>query len=724
MKLPTLYGKDSSDGLKLWEVFTSEDVITVRHGKLNGKIQEKHTTTVAMNIGRSNATTPSEQADIEALAKWVKQKKKGYFETKEEALGFVTRTPMKAQNFNDYSRKVKYPCYIQPKLNGCFGYNTKILTSQGHMAIGDIVNTKASVLVASYNETTNTIEYNRVVNWFNNGMKKRCDWLLFNKKLKITKNHKVYSGGVWEKAEEVSGELFGVNPRFTGIVAGMLLGDSVANIEKRAKVNGDFHSWRLSFSVAEADYDFGVTKSKLFSEVNWKESNRTSGYGHPQKLFTSATLSKSPFDLSLFYSTDRNSTDYGRRNEVIDCKALKEVFTDDSLAIWFMDDGSLNYNNGNADTPRMFLCVARYSEESIQGFLKLFKDKYGVNPSLGYYGKDKRLSFTTPDSWYLLSRIAKVAEGMCTRKVPDVFKLGSIPPVEMFCGVDSIIGSEYSRGDVDSYYEAFDIEVENNNNYFAEGVLVHNCRMMIDSDGSSQSKQGESVNFPKHWEDDIQQLVSLGMMGCDGIDGEVFAGHVKQGGLSLQQIVSAFRKPNENTHKLFFAMYDVCTQGYQDTRINDMLLIQSLGLVNSVSVPTILVNSPEEADVWYAKWLDDGAEGMVYRQVDGLYEYGKRSYNLIKRKPRQDAEAKVVGCVADKNNAGLLSCVLQNGVQFKCLMRVDSHPDIDYRKYENALTLIGGYITFEFEELSDSGVPTKPVGVGVREMDLNWEALS
>lgn len=366
MIFPTLYGKSSDSKLKLWEVFTRDNIIVVRHGKLGGKIQEKQTVAVAMNIGRSNATTASEQADTEALARWTKQKKKGYFEDKEEALGFVTRTPTKAQNFNDYAHKVKYPCYIQPKLNG--------------------------------------------------------------------------------------------------------------------------------------------------------------------------------------------------------------------------------------------------------------------------------------------------------------------------------------------------------------------QRMLIDSEGNCQSKQGETIELPEHWKQDITKLVASGLM-KDGIDGEIFSGHVKQGGLSLQQVISAFRKPNENTHRLYFAMYDTCSDGDQHTRVQDMCHVNALGLTSILNVPTMLVFTPEEADEWYSEWLEQGAEGMVYRNLDGKYDYGKRSYNLIKRKPRLDAEAKVVGCVPDKNNAGLLSCVLQNGVEFKCLMRVDSHPDIDYRKFDNAKTLVNTFITFEYEELSDDGVPTKPVGVGLRNMNANWEPL-
>ena len=58
----------------------------------------------------------------------------------------------------------------------------------------------------------------------------------------------------------------------------------------------------------------------------------------------------------------------------------------------------------------------------------------------------------------------------------------------------------------------------------------------------------------------------------------------------------------------------------------------------------------------------------------------------------------------------------QTGVQFECLMRKDSHETINYRKYSNALMLIGKAITYEYEELSDKRIPTKPTGVGVREM--------
>ena len=66
----TLYGKDKSGGLKIWEVFVNENIISVFYGKLGGKIQEKQTVCYGKNLGKSNQTTDNQQAIAEAEAKW------------------------------------------------------------------------------------------------------------------------------------------------------------------------------------------------------------------------------------------------------------------------------------------------------------------------------------------------------------------------------------------------------------------------------------------------------------------------------------------------------------------------------------------------------------------------------------------------------------------------------------------------------------------------------
>ncbi len=709
--MKTLYSKDSKGNLRVWSIYTEGAEVVVKHGQYMGKIQEKRYATEGKNIGKTNETSPAEQAILEAEAKYVKQLKSGYFPDKDDALNFQEFAPMKCHAFNDHSHKLAYPCNAGVKLDGCFGYNTKILTSNGYLPIGYIVDNKLQCKVASFNEMTGGIEFKRVTNWFDNGMKQRKEWLFFNKSQKITKNHNVFSKGEWVRADSIDNLLYGVNPRFQGIVAGMILGDSVAAVEKRHKTTGEFHSWRLSFSVAEQDSAFGETKSQLLDGITWSKVDRVSGYGKPVTIFTSKSLSQSPFDLSIFYDTDRESVNYGKRKEIVDVKKLAEVFTDETFALWYMDDGSLHFNNGNPLTPRIFISVARYSKKTVEDLVDLLKNRYRISPSIGFYGADTRISLSTPDTYYMLARISGMSENMCKRKIPDIFKLGFMEPATMFCDVTSKVGNEYSYGDIDTYYKAYDIEVEDNHNYFAEGVLVHNCRLMIDAEGNAWSKQGEPLELPSHWIGVKEFAISTG-----GLDGEVYAGLKNVDGLSLQKIISAFRKPNEDTHKLQYWVYDVPIDQQYGLRNRVLKLLA----VNKPDWMVIVVgkqiNTPEDADDYFQEVTDEGYEGVVYRNYSGLYEFGKRSYNLLKRKKRQTAEATVHSVDIDKNLWGVLNCKTLDGIDFRCQMRVDAG-EKNYREYNNAQELIGKVIEVEFEDFSDDGVLQKPVGIGIREVD-------
>lgn len=103
-------------------VHTEEHTVIVRtFGKTNGKmqIQEKHVYS-GKNMGKKNETTPFQQACREAQSLWKKQQDThGYVEE-----GFVKSSqcsihkPMLAQPFDKYSHKIRYPCYVQPKLDG------------------------------------------------------------------------------------------------------------------------------------------------------------------------------------------------------------------------------------------------------------------------------------------------------------------------------------------------------------------------------------------------------------------------------------------------------------------------------------------------------------------------------------------------------------------------------------------------------------------------------
>jgi ATP-dependent DNA ligase len=251
---------------------------------------------------------------------------------------------------------------------------------------------------------------------------------------------------------------------------------------------------------------------------------------------------------------------------------------------------------------------------------------------------------------------------------------------------------------------------------------LNGLRMMIDKDGKAWSKSGEPYKLPKHIQDAVDLLSAMDLI-PDGLDGEIFTG---VGVLSLQEIVSAFRKPNENTHKLKYFVYDAPSEFIQANRLMSLVNITAYnnhsGNKATEVVEVHVAHDENEGDRFYETWVRQGYEGAIYRNATGVYEHGRRSYDVIKRKPRLDEEAKVVAVREDKNGDGVITGELKSGVQFDFLMRKDSDPVVNYRKYDSALTLIGKFVTVEYEELSDALVPTKPVGIGVRAVNPDtWE---
>ncbi|CAM6003858.1 unnamed protein product [Sphagnum balticum] len=122
--LPTLYKKSSSGKIQEWTIGVEKSTIITVHGQTDGKKQTtQDVIKEGKNLGKSNETTPEEQALAEATSKWEGKIKKGYVEDVNRAAvgekdidgGF---DPMLAHKFADHGHKIKYPAYIQPKLNG------------------------------------------------------------------------------------------------------------------------------------------------------------------------------------------------------------------------------------------------------------------------------------------------------------------------------------------------------------------------------------------------------------------------------------------------------------------------------------------------------------------------------------------------------------------------------------------------------------------------------
>ena len=124
--LPALYGESVTNKIKVWSISTFAETNgkiynRIEHGYQDGKKQvDIINYTVGKNIGKSNETTPYDQACKEARSLWKKKLDKGYAldlaSLKESKVNAFL--PMLAHRFDKHANKIQYPAYIQPKLDG------------------------------------------------------------------------------------------------------------------------------------------------------------------------------------------------------------------------------------------------------------------------------------------------------------------------------------------------------------------------------------------------------------------------------------------------------------------------------------------------------------------------------------------------------------------------------------------------------------------------------
>ena len=117
-----LYSRDKSGKDRYWSVTVNQRngsvFLTRRYGVVGGKETETSTEIkVGKNIGKSNETTPLQQAELEAASLCKKQMDAGFKENLEETSSTVI-LPMLANKWEDRAKYISEPFFVQPKLDG------------------------------------------------------------------------------------------------------------------------------------------------------------------------------------------------------------------------------------------------------------------------------------------------------------------------------------------------------------------------------------------------------------------------------------------------------------------------------------------------------------------------------------------------------------------------------------------------------------------------------
>ena len=220
------------------------------------------------------------------------------------------------------------------------------------------------------------------------------------------------------------------------------------------------------------------------------------------------------------------------------------------------------------------------------------------------------------------------------------------------------------------------------------------------------SRGGDELPPIPHLEPTILKMMEHFKTTC--INGELYIS-----GESLQNITSAVKKPKELSKSLVFIPFELplVSAPYKD---KVALLIKY--------IPIVYITSEEMLEEFFTVTVEAGYEGIVIYNTDSIYQFNQRSSTVLKYKPVADAEYKILSYTTDRNGHPVFTCETHDGKQFKVKPKgTDEERKQIITNFDSQYK--NNYYKIEYEMLSDSGIPLKGIGVGLRACDSNAEPL-
>ena len=357
---------------------------------------------------------------------------------------------------------------------GCLSSDTSVRLADGTLErIGRIVNKKLGVEVLSYNFDTQKIEPRRVVGWKRGPA--TDDWLtiIFKRKfrggrklrLHLTPNHIIYRSTDEGYEEVPAGQICAGDRLFLGfenpscfqqqIISGSLMGDG--SVQDHC------------FGVGHSNHALVDTKIKLLENLVASTSFVISGHGSLMKKLQTKTL---PFlrdiEEEIYVNGIKGVT-----------TAFVNTFGPVAFAFWYVDDGHIAFSS--VRSPICELSTRGFSEDSVRAVSETLRLRGYEN--YVFLAKDMPVIRFTPKGTrrFQLDISPYIPWEMKYKMLPAFREI--IPAWEQVLPEDNVgrdlvttevvsVTDDYLRGGRSKV--RYDIEVEGNNNFFANGVLVHN----------------------------------------------------------------------------------------------------------------------------------------------------------------------------------------------------------------------------------------------------------
>ena len=245
----------------------------------------------------------------------------------------------------------------------------------------------------------------------------------------------------------------------------------------------------------------------------------------------------------------------------------------------------------------------------------------------------------------------------------------------------------------------YDIEVENTNNFFADGLLVHNCKMdgmrfnaivKFDDDfyGTVEfrSRNGKEISLLGSLE---QEFIGLANGEDIVFDGELLVydtvetdsnGKIcdRQTGNGILNRAVKGTISKEQADRVFATLWDQipyedfiagkCDQpySYRFRQLKNLIYkLSKFKLMKIDLVETFEVDSLEQTQRIFQNYLDDGEEGIILKDPNSLWE-NKRSKGQIKFKAVNDTSLQVISVISGTGKyadmIGSLYCESSDGI--------------------------------------------------------------
>lgn len=227
------------------------------------------------------------------------------------------------------------------------------------------------------------------------------------------------------------------------------------------------------------------------------------------------------------------------------------------------------------------------------------------------------------------------------------------------------------------------------------------------------SRMGKNYNVP-HVQEDILKLYRTQLDDSIILDGELYFHSSKE----LREITKAVHaKEFSKQQMLQFCAFDLAIPDltFQD-RIARLLSYDIRDLKYFTRVPSTIVYKWDDVKFYHDTYVQAGCEGVMIRDIDAHYQFGKRTTAMFKYKEFQDDEFEIIGVHPDKDSKGaVLEYKTESGKTFKARSKGTD----EYRIYQlnHPKEFIGKLGTVRYSNILDSGVPEFPRGITIRDYE-------